>query len=240
MTSEILHGDCLEVLKTLRDGSVQCCVTSPPYWGLRDYGVDGQIGLEVSVNQYLEKIVSVFREVRRVLSNVGTCWINLGDTYNTRPCTDGTSFRRDRAITIPRKRSPRGKGRLGNGNKSDAGLKPKDLCGIPWRVAFALQADGWYLRSDIIWCLSGGSWIYAKTKKGEMPMMLKDAARLDPKTVKLWNGEKWTQVLGWSRTSRNADELELVLRSGERISCTPTHIFPTKNGLTQASKLIRH
>ena len=116
-------------------------------------------------------------------------------------------------------------------------LKQKDDAGIPWRVAFALQADGWYLRSDIIWCLSGGTWVYAKTQKGEMPMMIKDIARLDPKTVKLWNGKKWTQVLGMSRSERKGDEIELALRSGERISCTPTHKFPTDKGLKEAKDI---
>lgn len=112
------------------------------------------------------------------------------------------------------------------------------MVGMPWRVALALQADGWWLRQDIIWCLSGGTHVYARTQKGDMPMMLRDAARLDPSTVKLWNGQKWTQVLGWSRTARNADELEIVLRSGERIGCTPTHQFPTWRGLLRASDIL--
>ena len=116
-------------------------------------------------------------------------------------------------------------------------LKPKDLIGIPWRVAFALQADGWYLRQDIIWCLSGGTRVYARTQKGEMPTTIKDIARLDPATVQLWNGEKWTQLLGMSQSSRNADELEITLRSGEKIACTPTHKFPTERGLLTADEL---
>lgn len=138
----ILQGDCLDVLKTLNSESVHCCVTSPPYYGLRDYGVDGQIGLESTPEEYVSKLVEVFREVRRVLRDDGTLWLNLGDTY-----------------------AGSGKGQTPNGcadpkNKktsgmflqiTDDGLQPKNLIGIPWRVAFALQADGWYLRQDIIW-----------------------------------------------------------------------------------------
>jgi site-specific DNA-methyltransferase (adenine-specific) len=112
MTSHrIIQGDCIEGLRTLPDASVHCCVTSPPYWGLRDYGHDGQIGLESTPEAYVARMVEVFREVRRVLRDDGTLWLNLGDTY-------------------------------GSG---------KQLKGIPWRVAFALQSDGWVLRQDIIW-----------------------------------------------------------------------------------------
>jgi len=226
---EVHQGDCLEVLRTLPDESIHCCVTSPPYWGLRDYGVDGQLGLESTPEEYVAKMVEVFREVKRVLRKDGTLWLNLGDSYTSRgrkTCDPGQSK------THPALEK-RDKGRPG----TPEGLKPKDLVGIPWRVAFALQADGWWLRSDIIWCLSGGTWVYAKTQKGEMPMMIKDVARLDPKTVKLWNGEKWTQVLGMSRSERKGDEIELVLRSGERISCTPTHKFPTDKGLKEAKDI---
>ena len=112
-------GGAVSCLRQIPSSIVQTCVTSPPYWGLRDYGVDGQIGLEDSPDAYVASIVDVFREVRRVLRDDGTLWLNLGDSYT-------------------------GAGEV-------IGLKPKDLVGIPWRVAFALQADGWYLRSDIIW-----------------------------------------------------------------------------------------
>jgi DNA modification methylase len=108
---DIRQGDCLAVLKTLSDQTVHCCVTSPPYWGLRDYGVEGQLGLEETPALYVEKMVLLFREVMRVLRDDGTLWLNLGDSYGVR----------------------------------------KQLIGIPWRVAFALQEDGWYLRQDIIW-----------------------------------------------------------------------------------------
>ena len=140
--NRILQGDSLEVLQDLPDGLVNTCVTSPPYWGLRDYGVDGQLGAEPSPEEYVERMVTIFREVRRVLRNDGTLWLNLGDSYVG---TGHKGQHRDPKYAQGRN----GQARALN-NKVD-GLKPKNLVGIPWRVAFALQADGWYLRSDIIW-----------------------------------------------------------------------------------------
>ena len=141
----VIEGDCIEVLRELEDSSVQCVVTSPPYYGLRDYGVDGQIGLEQSPEEYVAKMVDVFREVRRVLRDDGTVWLNIGDSY-AGSC-NGAGDKREHA-GLGHKISERY-----NGQKpgTPAGYKPKDLIGIPWRVAFALQADGWWLRSDIIW-----------------------------------------------------------------------------------------
>lgn len=146
MTIRILTGDCRDVLKTLPDASVQCCVTSPPYYGLRDYGVAGQIGLERSMHDFIAAMVEVFREVRRVLRDDGTLWLNLGDSYasggrRTRdpgqskihPAFDGDAY-----IDGLRPEDP-------------PGIKPKDLMLIPERVALALQDDGWYIRSRIIW-----------------------------------------------------------------------------------------
>jgi DNA modification methylase len=145
----IIQGDCIEGLRTLPDASVHCCVTSPPYWGLRDYGHDGQIGLEATPEAYVARMVEVFREVRRVLRDDGTCWVNLGDSYG-----GGSLGRNDAGRNI----GGRGGNKEGSGNPGRqgaveiaTGLKPKDLVGIPWRVAFALQADGWWLRQDIIW-----------------------------------------------------------------------------------------
>jgi DNA modification methylase len=136
----IITGNVLDALPTLPSGSVQCCVTSPPYWGLRDYGVAGQLGSEPTIEEYVAIMVAVFREVRRTLRDDGTLWLNLGDSYNGSGGAGGDY----------------GPGGLKEGQPKyaghdDTGLKPKDMCGIPWRVAFALQADGWWLRSDIIW-----------------------------------------------------------------------------------------
>ena len=144
MSIDILNGDCLEVLPTLEAGSVHTCVTSPPYFGLRDYGHDGQIGLESTPDGYVAKLVAVFREVRRVLRDDGTLWLNLGDSYNAHPGQRKTT---DKAGAKQKTNA----GSPGAPSRHVYELKPKDLIGIPWRVAFALQADGWYLRQDIIW-----------------------------------------------------------------------------------------
>lgn len=143
----IHKGDARQVLEILPDQSVDCCVTSPPYFGLRDYGSDDQIGLEQTPEKYVEALVDVFRGVRRVLRDDGTVWLNLGDSYyNYRPGKGqalATQTVSKTSQDLPQECARRG-------NKLE-GLKEKDLIGIPWRVAFALQADGWYLRQDIIW-----------------------------------------------------------------------------------------
>jgi DNA modification methylase len=159
VTVRILQGDCRDVLTMLPDESVHCVVTSPPYWGLRDYGVAGQLGLEETPVEYIAGMVEVFREVRRVLRSDGTAWINMGDSYATVGGAStpqmGEAFKdrqRGQEVVCRSKRMGRGAGRWGGGNNQAAGLlKPKDLCGTPWRLAFALQDDGWWLRQDIIW-----------------------------------------------------------------------------------------
>jgi len=151
MTYQILIGDALEQLRALPDESVDCIVTSPPYWGLRDYGVDGQIGLEASLALFLDRLVAAFIEGRRVLKKTGTCWVNMGDSYASSALSN-----RSRGKATPRRN---GHGKLQSTREVEnpprrpppAGLKPKDLIGQPWRLAFALQDAGWFLRSDIIW-----------------------------------------------------------------------------------------
>lgn len=144
--SQCITGDCLNVLPTLEAGSVQTCVTSPPYFGLRDYGNAAQIGLEKTPDEFVAKMVAVFREVRRVLRDDGTLWLNLGDTYAREGGnTAGVSRHWDGRESDPGGQHDK------RPNAALIGLKAKDLIGIPWRVAFALQADGWYLRQDIIW-----------------------------------------------------------------------------------------
>lgn len=156
--SKIIQGDCLSVLKTMESSTVNCCVTSPPYYGLRDYGVADQIGLEPTPEEYVANLVSVFREVWRVLKDDGTLWVNLGDSYAA--ISKGTGGKTNSTLNAKRDEN----GDLADDRKSQpwmdepvkfdlkaAGLKPKDLIGIPWMVAFALRADGWFLRSDIIW-----------------------------------------------------------------------------------------
>jgi site-specific DNA-methyltransferase (adenine-specific) len=138
---KILQGNCLDKLKELPDQSINTCITSPPYWGLRDYGEDKQLGMEDTPEEFVNNLVEVFREVKRVLRDDGTVWLNLGDSYSSggRTTTTNQSLRGDKDYGVTRP-------------KPSKGIKPKDLIGIPWRVAFALQQDGgWYLRQDIIW-----------------------------------------------------------------------------------------
>lgn len=141
--NEILTGDALTVLRTLPDESVQCCVTSPPYWGLRDYGMGEQLGREGKPAEYVARLVEVFAEVRRVLAGDGTLWMNLGDCYANDGKWGGSSSGK-------RANGLHGATGIGRGRR-DTGLKAKDLVGIPWAVAFALREDGWYLRADIVW-----------------------------------------------------------------------------------------
>ena len=143
----LLLGDCAETLRALPEKSIHTCVTSPPYFGLRDYGAEGQIGLEETPDAYVQRLVEVFREVRRVLRDDGTLWLNLGDSYAR---TGGTDRRVSDTAKVGSTRNTLTQMSDRTG-KAPVGLKDKDLIGIPWRVAFALQADGWYLRQDIIW-----------------------------------------------------------------------------------------
>lgn len=149
--SMIIESDAMIALQRLPSESVQCIVTSPPYWGLRDYGIEGQIGLEEKLQQYINKLTSIFSEAKRVLRDDGVFWLNIGDGY-----TSG-----NRGYRAPDKKNPARA--MSIRPDTPDGLKPKDLLGIPWRIALALQADGWYLRSDIIW-----------NKPNAMPESVKD------------------------------------------------------------------
>lgn len=154
MTVRILLGDVRERLAEMPDESVHCVVSSPPYFGLRDYGVTGQIGLEATPSEFVAVLVGVFREVRRVLRTDGTLWLNLGDSYNSvGGGYDADGSKGDTAVISAKTQKAVIKGRNRGGH---LGLKPKDLIGIPWRVAFALQADGWYLRDAIVWAKPNG------------------------------------------------------------------------------------
>ncbi len=137
--STIMEGDSLHALQMLPSSSIQCVVTSPPYWGLRDYGIEGQIGLETTLPQFINHLVAIFNEVKRVLRSDGILWVNIGDGYTS----GNRSYR-----AIDKKNPARA---MSIRPDTPEGLKPKDLQGIPWRLAFALQDDGWYLRSDIVW-----------------------------------------------------------------------------------------
>lgn len=159
--NRILNLDALAGLKKLPDCSINTCVTSPPYYGLRDYGAEGQIGLESSPEEYIRRLVDVFREVRRVLHDDGTLWVNIGDSY-AGSGKGGAKYPQNAGNYMQRTN----KGLIGAANVTKVGwgeCKPKDLIGIPWMLAFALRADGWYLRQDIIW-----------SKPNPMPESVKD------------------------------------------------------------------
>lgn len=182
--STIFEGDTLKVLDIIPSESVQCIVTSPPYWGLRDYEINGQIGLEHSLPEYINKLVSVFREVKRVLKPDGLFWLNIGDGYTSgnRKWRAPDKKNKARAMSV-RPDTP-------------AGLKPKDLLGVPWHLAFALQEDGWFLRSDIIW-----------NKPNAMPESVKDRPnRSHEYLFMLSKSEQYFYDYDASRESINGNE----------------------------------
>lgn len=235
MSLTTLTGDWIDQLRTLPDASVQCCVTSPPYWGLRDYGIAGQLGLEKTPEEYVGKLIAGFREVRRVLRDDGTLWLNLGDSYagggnnrgNGSPLSEKQSSNRGatgqvgqlrrgsgRADGIVTGDSPRNRDGLGR----VSGLKPKDLIGIPWRCAFALQADGWYLRSEITWC-----------KKVPMPESVQD--RPTSATEKIFLLSKSQRYFYNAAAVRNPPSESWANDSRWKTGSTPTN---DKNGYLEA------
>ena len=229
-TNVILHGDCIAMLKTLPDESVHCCVTSPPYWGLRDYGVAGQIGMEDSPEHFIAKIVEVFREVRRVLRRDGTLWMNLGDSYcsmNTSASSNqhpsrGQKGRKGKVPGMPLRPSFRRdrRDREDDPHKGVCGLKTKDLVGIPWRTAFALQADGWYLRCDIIWHKPNSmpeSIVDRPTKAHEYIFLMTKSARYhyDADAIKEAASENTNPRLSGSEIRRIQDERSNGRSSGK-------------------------
>ena len=153
MSVTIHTGDCLKILPGLPRSSVDCCVTSPPYWGCLDYGASAQLGNEETRDGYIARMVEVFRQVRETLKDEGTLWLNLGDSYNAYNGGSGPGgfFKYQRRSRFLQKKA------TGHG-LTDKGLKPKDLLGMPWRVALALQGDDWYLRSEIIWEKPSATW----------------------------------------------------------------------------------
>jgi DNA modification methylase len=218
--NKIYQGDVLRVLKTWDDEFVDTIITSPPYYGLRDYGVKGQIGLEPTLEEYLNKMLKVTAELKRVLKKKGTLWLNHGDSYAT---------------------TPSGKTPTNTGNKTARSFLKCDS--VPQKcltlqnfrlVQRMIDEQGWILRNVIIWhkpnCLSYDTKLYAQTQKGEFPQPLKDLVRLDPETVKLWDGKKWNQVEQWIENSNPKDVWRLILANGEEVNCTNDHIFKTRDG----------
>lgn len=233
----IIHGDALSSLRDLADGSVQCCVTSPPYWGLRDYGHEWQIGLEKTPEEYVARLVEVFRDLKRVLRSDGTLWLNLGDSY--------CGYWGDAKALAKGERSSADTNGWTNGFHMNArpkyetlrstGLKPKDLVGIPWMIAFALRADGWYLRSDIIWSKPNPmpeSVTDRPTKSHEYIFLLSKSGRYyydsdsirEPQTESSFGRSKY----GWagraddgSNGARTGSSFRRMAESGEPIATIP-------------------
>lgn len=210
--NKIILGDCVDVLKTLEDESIHCVITSPPYWGLRDYGVAGQLGLEETPEEFIENMVAVFREVKRVLRSDGTLWLNIGDSYANNSAGGSQGKNGQRAGRRFTAQVPPHRGE---------GLKPKDLVGIPWMLAFALRADGWYLRQDIIWskpnpmpesvqdrCTKAHEYIFLMTKS---PAYHYDIEAIKERAVRV--GDK--QTFG-GKKAREGQKIGTEPRNGHR------------------------
>ncbi len=252
MIDTVICGDCLEVLPSVPTGSLHCVVTSPPYWGLRDYGVDGQLGLEKTPEEYIAKMVAVFREAWRVLRDDGTLWLNMGDSYNTSPA--GNKGPNTGVVNYQRSDSTKGKQqKLQKGGP----LKPKDLCGIPWRVALALQADGWYLRQDIIWskpnpmpesvtdrCTKAHEYIFLMTKKARYYYDAEAIREESEYGYKNWNKDIYRSVGDAQKDAEHFGGLKLegcdpsAGRNKRSVWTVPTCPYPEAHFATFPPKLI--
>lgn len=260
MTWTLHNTDCLEGLRQLPDNCVQTCVTSPPYWNLRDYGVDGQLGLEPTPEEYVTHMVEVFREVRRVLRDDGTLWLNLGDSFWAGGSTTeyGQNTRNFEDKSTLASHHTNGQCQRPIKPRKHTYLKPKDLVGIPWRVAFALQADGWYLRSDIIWHKPNPmpeSVTDRPTKAHEYIFLLSKSERYyyDPEAVKeplkrpeelnretpaRFGGALKHEGYGTRKHSGRQYTGELTGRNKRDVWMVPTHPFPEAHFATFPPKLI--
>lgn len=228
MKTQILTGDALEQLGILPDKSVNCFVTSPPYYNLRDYGADGQIGLEKTPEEYIQKLVEVFREARRVLRDDGTLWINIADSYA------GSGKGRNADGTY-NKKSSKSKQVTNKGcvegyltkTTLETIYKPKDLIGIPWMLAFALRADGWYLRQEIIWA-----------KPNPMPESVRDRCTKSHESIFLlsksrkyyFDANAIAEPVTASTVARSSPQKDAPRYGGNKYTATPDKFFRTKSG----------
>lgn len=198
----------------------------------------GELGQEPSPELFVKHLTTIFHELKRVLRNDGVFWMNIGDSYSG---SHGNGYKQSLQTTNGAYSSDKNYDLAKQNNRNDGGCKPKDLIGIPWMLAFSMRADGWYLRADLPWikrnCLGNGTILYTRSQKGVMPSTIHDLIRLNPNTVELWNGNKWTHVVNMHRTEIISDGLEIEFRSGEKVTCTKEHRWPTTRGLLYSSEL---
>lgn len=254
---KIINGEALSVLQGLESNSVDCCITSPPYYGLRDYGTDGQIGLENTPSEYIEKLVAVFGEVRRVLKKDGTLWLNMGDSYAG--SGKGAAANPDDAKKYKQGTNKGMLGATATTKIKSTEYKRKDLMGIPWRLAFALQADGWYLRQDIIWykpncmpesvkdrCTKSHEYIFLLSKSDKYYFdseAIKEPAITSDRTSP--RGSKATKTPNSGRRKQDAVELrrykgfnERFMRNKRDVWSMSTHGYKEAHFATFPEKLI--
>jgi len=229
----LMQGDALQRLREMPDGCVDCLITSPPYFQLRNYGgVDGQVGLETTPDEFVSRLVEIFREARRVMKDTGTLWVNIGDSY----CNSNGFSRHGQNGYVREGRYDAPSYDRDQSALHEAGFKTKDLMGIPWMLAFALRKDGWYLRQDIIWCLDEETEVYAEVDGQPRTIRIGEMARtLSPERVRLFDGARWTDVLGWGESNSGACRLAITLRTGEVLRCTADHRWPLADGGEKAA-----
>jgi len=248
--ARLYRGNILEIADHLPSHSVHTIITSIPYWMLREYGEEtgckwpdgwyGQLGMEPDPQMFVRHVVLIFRKLYRVLRNDGTLWLNIGDTYSQGYIGRTDSHRRNKhGVFTNGHHMPGSTGGNARVRRAPKGYKPKCAMFIPHRIAIAMQDDGWYSRSEIVWakCLSGGTSLYVKSPKGEAPMTIKDLSRLPLEKCQLWNGNKWSNIINLEEMPRPKRPLEIELRSGETIGCSQEHRWPTQRGLIQASDI---
>jgi len=214
-SSKVIVGDARDIVRELDSNIFDCVVTSPPYWGLRDYGVGGQIGAESDVNDYIKDLVDLFREIKRTLKDDGTLWINIGDSYTSggRTWRDKDDKNKGRAMSF---RPP-----------TPDGLKPKDLIGVPWRLAFALQNDGWYLRTDIIW-----------NKPNCQPESVRDRPTRSHEYIFLFSKEK-KYYYDWESIKEPASDRKVGMKNRRTVWNINTEPYPGSHFAVYPREMVR-
>ncbi len=229
----LLQGDALEKLRELPDECVDCLITSPPYFQLRNYGgVEGQVGLESTPDEFIARLTDIFHEARRVMKPTGTLWVNIGDSYCN---TNGFNRHGENGYVREGRYDAPSYGRDQTA-LHEAGIKTKDLIGIPWMLAFSLRKDGWYLRQDIIWCLDDGTELYAEVDGQPRKLSIQEMTmKYTPERVRLYDGSQWVGVLGWNESKPVCGRLAVTLKSGEVLRCTSEHRWPLADGSEKAA-----